>query len=317
MGVSFDECFQTRPIVSPPANFDEFWKEAINDLKNVPIKKQYKSNLKLNALKETNADVQYQSLGNINLDATLITPRWKNSCPIVVHFHDYNGTRHEKIRSLTELGIGQLLVSLRGHDLPNQVEISEGQEHTLGYFRNFLDNPKQHYLCLLYVDVIRTIEFLRLTETVDATKIILHGKNLGASMALFGAAFSDRVKGIILETPNFCYVNSEQMELEVSWAKELNSALNNPKFKKNTFKTFLGYFDSLNLVSKIQIPTLITVGMEDTVSSPKSAFALMNNLNCDKRMQIFPTEGNECGGEKGEAMCLDFYKEFLLETQTQ
>ncbi|EMP08952.1 acetyl xylan esterase domain protein [Leptospira interrogans serovar Pyrogenes str. 200701872] len=35
--------------------------------------------------------------------------------------------------------------------------------------------------------------------------------------------------------------------------------------------------------------------MEDRISHPKSIFAFFNHLNCDKRMQVYPTEGNEAG----------------------
>ncbi|KPA31355.1 Acetyl xylan esterase [Leptospira interrogans] len=79
-------------------------------------------------------------------------------------------------------------------------------------------------------------------------------------------------------------------------------------------KKSLAYYDSINFSKKIKVPTLVSVGMEDRISHPKSIFAFFNHLNCDKRMQVYPTEGNEAGfkDEKQNGANLEFVREIFF-----
>lgn len=319
MAISFDECFQTYPPFSPPADLDDFWAESIRELKGFPVKNQTKALLKGTILKETIYDISFQSYGNATLTGSLVIPRKRGDLPVLVYFHDYAKDRPQIIKGLTEAGIAQLILDLRGHgtQLIRPV-LKEGEipnpDWTPGYYRKGLESKESFFLKANYLDVIRTIEFLRLTDGIDGDKIILAGKGIGASMALFGAANSPRVKALILETPNFCHVDDTQLKLGTSWSKEISEQISNAKSKKAQVKKNLSYFDSLNFSKKIKIPTLVSVGMEDTVSHPKSVFALFNHLVCDKRMQVYPTEGNEAGiaGDKQNLANLEFAKEILF-----
>ncbi|PJZ70570.1 acetylesterase [Leptospira perolatii] len=319
MAISFDECFQTYPPFSPPADLEEFWSESIKELKGFPIKNQTKALLKGTILKETIYDISFQSYRGITLTGSLVIPRKRGDLPVIAYFHDYAKDRPQIMKGFTEAGIAQLILDLRGHasQLIRPV-LKEGEipdpDWTPGYFRSGLDNRDSFFLKGMYLDVLRTIEFIRLTDGIDGDKIILAGKSLGASLALFGAAFSSRVKALILETPNFCHIDDNQLKLGMSWTKEINDQLANSKSKKSAYKKNLSYFDSLYFAKKIKIPTMVSVGMEDRVSHPKSVFALFNHLVCDKRMQVYPTEGNHAGiiGDKQNSVNLEFAKEILF-----
>lgn len=238
---------------------------------------------------------------------------------MVVYFHDYGVDRPAIIKGLTEIGVAQLILNLRGHGsqlvrpLLKEGEIPD-PDWTPGYFTKGLDGKDSFYMKGLYLDVIRTVEFLRLTDGIDGDKIILFGKSMGASLSIFGAAYTNRIKGLILETPNFCHIDDLQLKLEKSWMKELDAQLNSSKTKKSAMKKSLAYYDSLNFSKKIKIPTLVSVGMEDKISHPKSIFAFFNHLSCDKRMQVYPTEGNEAGlkGDKQNGVNLEFVREIFF-----
>lgn len=319
MAISFDECFQTYPELNIPSDLDEFWSEAIRDLKNFPIKKQSKALLKGSIIKETIYDISFQSWQNATLNGTLVIPRKRGDLPVLVHFHDYCKERPAIIKGLTELGVAQLIIDLRGHGSQLvRPQLKEGEtfdpDWTPGYFSKGLDGKDSFYMKGLYLDVIRAIEFLRLTDGIDGEKIILSGKSMGASLALFGAAFTNRIKGLILETPNFCHIDDAQLKLGKSWTKEIAEQLNASKNKKTAMKKSLAYYDSINFSKKIKIPALVSVGLDDKVSHPKSVFGLFNHLNCDKRMQVYPTEGNEAGlkGDKQNGANLEFAREIFF-----
>lgn len=288
MAISFDECFQTFPKLNIPSDIVSFWAEAIKELKSIPISSTSKSLLKSSILRETIYDISFQSSKKYQINGTLVIPRKRGNLPIVIYFHDYMDKRPEIKKAHTENGIAQLILDLRGHG--NQLirpESTEGQPNidwTPGYFLEGLEKKEDFYMKHVYLDVLRAIEFVRLTDGIDGDKIILHGKSLGASLAVFGAGFSDRVKGIVAETPNFCYIEEEQLSFEAGWSKEISKYASKSKTRKTSYKKTLAYFDSLHFANKVKVPALFSCGLEDKVSHPKSIFALFNHLNCDKRM---------------------------------
>ncbi|GBF49112.1 acetyl esterase [Leptospira ryugenii] len=316
--VNFDECFQTFPKLDSPEDLDAFWKEGFQILKKIPIKESYKTVLKGSFIWESLNEVSFQSVGNYTIHGKLAIPRKRGDRPVVVFFHDYLGGEEELHKGYSELGVAQLHITLRGHGadmVQAPVDLNTGKilaNWSPNYFAEGLENKEDFYMRKLYLDVVRTIEFLRLSDGIDGDKIILHGKSLGSALAVFGAAYSDRVKGLILETPNFCYIDKDQISLKQNpWIRELTPSLEKRATKKVDYKKSLAYFDVIHLAKKIKIPALFTCGMEDQISHPKSIFALFNHMNCDKRMQIYPNEGNEAGKEKQIQVNIDFVKEIL------
>ncbi|WCL48015.1 acetylxylan esterase [Leptospira sp. GIMC2001] len=318
MPANFDECFQTVPDWNPPSDFEKFWKDSIQELKDFPIQSQSKTLFKGSIIRESRADISFNSYGNQTIFGHITVPRKRGDRPIVIFFHDYTGSKREPIKSLTDNGIAQCHLDLRWHgdqliypkENPND-PMPEGW--TPGYFEKNLDNPSAFYMKALYLDVLRAIEFVRLYSGVDSEKIILCGHGLGGSLATFGAAYSTRVVGLIAEVANFCHLTKEQLSSPYSWMKEIYPLYSKPKSKKVDYKQNLSYFDSVYFAKKIKVPALFSCGMEDVISQPKSIFGLFNHLNCDKRMQIYPTDGHEAGKERQENVNLDFYKEIFVD----
>ncbi|MCC6274387.1 MAG: acetylxylan esterase [Leptospiraceae bacterium] len=313
MAISFDECFQTFPKLIIPSDLESFWAESIKELKSIPISNTSKALLKSSIIRETVYDISFQSSKRYQINGTLVIPRKRGDLPVVVYFHDYMGKRPEIKKAHTEHGIAQLILDLRGHGdqliRPEATEAQPNLDWTPGYFLEGLEKKEDFYVKHLYLDVLRAIEFLRLTDGIDGDRIILHGKSFGASLAIFGTAFSERVKGVVAETPNFCYIEDEQLACEAGWSKELSRYASKNKTRKTSYKKTLAYFDSVNFANKIKVPALFSCGLDDKVSHPKSSFALFNHLNCDKRMQLYPNEGNDAGKEKQNAVNVEFYKE--------
>ncbi|MDF3820112.1 acetylxylan esterase [Leptospira sp. 96542] len=316
--VSFDECFQTVPKLDPPSDLDAFWKEGIQALKKIPLNASYKTVLKGSFIWESLNDISFQSVGNHTLYGKLAIPRKRGNRPVVVYFHDYLAIPEEIQKGYSDLGVAQLHITLRGHGeemIQAPVDPNTGRSPigwTPNYFAHSLDQKEDFYMRKLYLDVLKTIEFLKQSDGIDGDKIILHGKSLGSALAVFGAAYSDKIKGLILETPSFCYIDKDQLSLKLNpWVKELTPFLEKRATKKIDYKKELAYFDALYYAKKIKIPALFSCGMEDDKSHPKSVFALFNHMNCDKRMQLYPTEGNDAGKEKQPQANLEFVKEIL------
>ena len=313
---TFDECFQTFPQINAPDDLDQFWKESQKELKSVAIREELHAPLKGRHVKDTVYNVSFQSALNYKIKGTLVIPRKRGDLPVLVYFHDYYASRPKYIDGLTDLGIAHLIIDLRGHgsELVKPVfppeKKKEEEAWTPGYFLEGIEDKDSFYLKYLYLDVIRCIDFLRLTKGIDSEKIYLHGKNLGASMALFGAAYSNRVKALILETPNFCYVTEEQLKSASAWSREIASYSRDlTPARKTKLKKNIAYFDSLNFVKKINMPVMVSCGLKDKISNPKSVFSVINHLKGDKQIHVYPENGNEAGSKDMHAKIIAFLGE--------
>lgn len=58
-----------------------------------------------------------------------------------------------------------------------------------------------------------------------------------------------------------------------------------PEREEEMFKN-LSYFDNLNLCTRIKARTVITCAMGDPICLPSTIFAIYNNLNVDKHIEI-------------------------------
>lgn len=316
MAANFDTCFQTIPEWNPPSDFEQFWENAIRELKQYPIQSQSKSLLKGSFIKESQSEISFNSYGNQIIKGHITIPRWKGDPPIVIFLHDYVGKIREPIRALTDSGISQMHLNLRWHG-DQLIYPKENPDDpippgwTPGYFEKNLDDPNRFYMKALYLDTLRAIEFVRLYGGVNSEKIILCGTGIGGALAIFGAAYSKNVVGIVCETTNFCHLTKEQLSSPESWMKEIYPQYTRPKSKKVDYKKNLQYFDALYFAKKITVPALFSVGMEDTIARPESTFGLFNHLNCDKRMQIYPNHGHEIDRVRQDEVNLEFFKEIF------
>ena len=129
--------------------------------------------------------------------------------------------------------------------------------------------------------------------------------------AVFTAVYSDRISGIVLDTPSFCYLELSQNKSSADASNEINSFLLNNQSKKKTVKKNLSYFDAINFSDKVNCPILTTVGLKDILSPPECIFALFNHLKCDKTVEVYPEDGNQAGGEQQIKKSINWLKKTI------
>lgn len=57
----------------------------------------------------------------------------------------------------------------------------------------------------------------------------------------------------------------------------------------------LSYFDNLNLCKNIKGKVFISVGLRDTCCPPSTVFAVYNNIEAEKKIDVYPFYGHELG----------------------
>jgi len=302
----FDKFFLNLPPFDRQSDFRQFWKKAIAEVKKIPLDTEIKKT-RGGSSAFTVYDVTYRSFMKTQVHGKLFKPK-KKKAKIVILVHDYNEPPRFDHGSLDQ-NTAYFFIELRGHALINKKRTEE--ELSPGYMiENILDRDT-YYMKALYLDVLRSIDMLRLIADLDCSQIGIIGKGTGAAAAVFTAAHSQRVSALALETPAFCNLPQSQNLSTGPAATEINEFIAATKAKRKLIKTNLTYFDSLNFSDMISCPALVTVGFKDTDAPPQCVFSLFNHLLTEKTIEVYPDSGHDGGGTIQEKKSIEWTSQIL------
>lgn len=136
----------------------------------------------------------------------------------------------------------------------------------------------------------------------------------GGALTLAAAALHPKVCLALSDIPYLCHFR-RAIELfqgspyeEISHYFKIHDQLH--QTEEIVYKT-LSYVDCMNLADRITCPTLISVGLEDTVCPPSTGFAAYNYIKSPKEIRIYPEYGHG-GFTTHEEEKLKFAAEYIL-----
>ena len=287
---NFDEFFQTSADTSAiPHHYDQFWKNSINNLKQFPLnlKITQRKNKLFNKYNEF--DLAFDGVDKYPLGASLYIPLKGNvQPPLIIRFPDY--MQEENFSpELYEQGYAQLILELRGHReaIALAAQGEENQKTSYGYFSENLMDTGKYYMQKLFLDSVRCFDAVRLIKEVDKNRVSVWGKGIGAAMAVFLQHQFPRISSIILEELTFVYLELTQNVSKAAYAEEINDYIKKNRIMKKKIKENLAYFDVIFLASKINIPLLMFINIENRNVAPQGGFALFHRVPENKDMVIF------------------------------
>ncbi len=304
----FDKYFLHLPPLAREPDFTNFWAHAISEQKKQPMEASYNLNKRRSTGKFTAYDLVFNGFQRSQQNGLLYIPDRVNRPNVVILLHDYNDPHYYMDFPFDEQ-FAYLVLVMRGHSMLNVVK--EENQPTPGFLVENILDIQQYYVTAVYLDMLRSIDALRLNNNINCSRIAMMGKGLGAAASVFTAAFSDRVKALVLETPSLTYLELSQNLSEGDAANEINNYIAQHKSKKKSLKKNLSYVDALNFSDNITCPVLSTVGFKDTVSPPESVFALFNHFQCNKTMEVYPDQGHAAGGKDQFFKSIQWLKEMI------
>jgi cephalosporin-C deacetylase-like acetyl esterase len=273
-----------------PADFDQFWDKAKEQLANV------NPNFKMNRREDLEDDddglvyeYQMQSLGNVTIKGYITLPRKRRSnlrIPAYVVLQAY--TNEVKPMDYAN-DIALVTMSIRKSTNPTSLNTGDNIVDKIEDKNNFF------YRSAL-MDCVRLIDFLSNRPEIDSKNIYVTGSDVGGYLALALAGLDSRINCVAVNNPTFCdfrsftYSNAVPMSTIQTYTKakslELSEVLNT-----------LDYFDLKNFARRIKAKTLIGVGLLDPNSPPAGVLALYNDIPGNKKIFIYPNLGHQVGND--------------------
>jgi cephalosporin-C deacetylase len=144
------------------------------------------------------------------------------------------------------------------------------------------------------VRYLQALDALATVPEVDTHRLAVTGVSLGGALAMLLAAQDERVQAVAPDVPYFCFI--EQGKDAADWPyAEVQAYLKSHPAQQEAVWATLRYFDVGNAVEKLTCPTLISAGINDTISRPANIYGLYNRLPGPKALKLY-LAGHEGGG---------------------
>jgi len=182
-----------------------------------------------------------------------------------------------------------LSFNIRGHG--NSTDDVPGTPRD--YWVRGLDDKDTYYYRGAYLDCVRAMDYLCSREDVDQDRIAVWGASQGGGLAFATASLDQRVDLCVSDIPWLCDWENYLTLAGKTDDEEIQAWLNAKESRtpESTLKT-LSYFDTMNMVDKIQCPTLMGVGLQDSICPPATSFATFNRITAERDFRIYQKSGH-------------------------
>jgi len=282
------------PAVSPPADFDSFWKATLEELKKIP------TNPQLEKADGGKADVEYWKITMDNIRGSHIhgqiaRPEKDGKFPalLIVQWAGVYGLQKSWVTD--RAAEGWLALDLEPHDLPIDQPESFYKDQFAGPLKNYWslgnDNRDTSYFLRMYLSCYRAIEYLKTRPDWNGKTLVVMGDSQGGQQTVMIAGLhpNDLTAALALVPAN-----------GDTLAPEVGRAPGWPQWYFNTdgkdpekVREASRYYDIANFARRIKCPILVGLGLRDETCPPSSVLAAVSQIHSPKEIVILPKSGHQ------------------------
>jgi cephalosporin-C deacetylase-like acetyl esterase len=291
------------PTVALPQDFEAFWKNAKNELAQIPM------DARMTLLPERCTDkvnvyhVNIQNYGNSRLYGILCVPKATGKYPAILRVpgagvRGYNGDigTAEKGFITLEIGIHGIPVTM-----DPSVYTSLGQGALSNYWNYNMDNRDRFYYKRVYLGCVRANDFIDSLPQYDGTHLGVTGGSQGGALSIVTAALDPRVKFLAAFYPALSDVTGYLQGRAGGWPHYFdknNLPFNNTKDKIST----IAYYDVVNFARLLKVPGNYSWGFNDEVCPPTSMYAAYSQIKAPKQLYLALETGHWTYKEQDEKL---------------
>ncbi len=272
----------------------EFWAESIAALAKVepeyeltPIEREDVADSLLYGL-------VMRSHGGVRVRGWLEVPRAEGPHPALLRVPGY--TQNMQPVGNTN-GAVVLSFNIRGHG--NSTDDVPGRP--VDFWIRGLDAKETNFYRGAYLDCLRAVDYLASREDVDMDRLVVWGASQGGGLAFATAALDPRVDLCVADIPWLCDWKNYLELAGKTDDEEIKTwlAASQTRTPESTLKT-LSYFDTMNLADRVHCPTLMGIGLQDSICPPATSFATFNRISGTTGYRIYENSGHGLGAEHYE-----------------
>ena len=293
-------------IVSAPdkqADFDKFWEDAKAQLYKIEMKENLIEIPAKSSEKCKVYFVEFQSVPDgqegdpVVVRGYYLEPQDGNPHPVIMHFMGYDtmGTT-VSCPSANSGNYAEFYLSHRGQYI-NRAPANLRKDGIDQDFTNIYDDwfafnfgkKDGYYYRGAFMDCVQAIRFMATRATSDMKNLFAEGSSQGGALTYAAAALSDYEFAAIAPCVAFLGDYPDYFKI-VSWPGDTaKSAAKKAGITTEEMYTFLSYFDTKNLATRISCPVIACSNLQDGTCPPHTNVAPYNNLlSTEKEIYFYP-----------------------------
>ena len=293
-------------IVSAPdkqADFDKFWEDAKNQLKAIELKAELTEISKKSSDKCKVYLVEFSSVpdglagDSVIVRGYYLEPQDGKPHPVIMHFYGYD-TRGTFVSCPGANGgdYAEFYLSHRGQYINRAPADKRGDGIARDFTDNYGDwfafnfgNRDGYYYRGAFMDCVQAVRFMATRPTSDMNNLFAEGSSQGGALTYAAAALSDYPFSAISPCVAFLGDYPDYFQI-VSWPGDTaKSCAKKIGMSDADMYTFLSYFDTKNLATRITCPVIASVNLQDGTCPPHTNIAPYNNLaSTEKEVWFYP-----------------------------
>lgn len=297
---------QLRSYLPPrdePADFDAFWQQTLDDVRQTPLNVTYNQvDYGLATLEVF--DVTFNGYGGQPIKGWLLLPRQRSGAlPCVVEYIGYGGGRGFPTDWLlwSSAGYAHFVMDTRGQggthlkgDTPDP-DATSGDPHFPGFMTRGILSPQTYYYRRVFADAVRAVEAAREHPAVEHSRIAVTGASQGGGMALAVSGLMPDVQVAMPDVPFLCHYRRATEITDAYPYQEIARYLMVQRDKEEVAFATLAYFDGVNFATRAQATALFSLGLMDEICPPSTVFAAYNHYAGPKDLRVWRYNHHEGG----------------------
>ncbi len=283
-----------------PADFDEFWDAALQEMRATDPKVELIPANVPSAIADC-YDMYFTGTKGARIHAKLVKPKnLHGKAPALLKFHGLSGSFTDWIDQFPYVAEGFIVAAMdcRGQGGPSEdVGQRHGTTHTTQFVRGLDGDPQDLHYRDVFLDTAMLARIVMDMEDVDETRVAAKGGSQGGGLTIACAALEPR---IALCMPTFPYLSDYKRVWDMDLDKGAYEGLRyyfrhfDPRHEREEeIFTKLGYIDIQFLAPRIKAKVVMATGLMDSTCPPSTQFAAFNKMNTEKEVVIYPDFGHE------------------------
>ncbi len=293
LGGAVVEAGKIEPVVTRPADFDEWWKNQIAALRAVP------ANPQIEVGESGRAGVDYSKITFDNVDGAKIraqiarpTVGAKFPAIVVTQWAGIYGLRKDWITN--RAAEGWLVINVMPHDLPidqpDEFYKAQGAGPLKDYWSIGNQSRATSYFRRMFLGNVRATDYLAARPDWDGKTLVATGGSQGGYQSVVLAGLDARFTAVIADVPAGCDLTARSAGRAGGWPGWWPSG--SPETRAAEIETSR-YFDTINFASRVRVPVLVGMGLIDVTCPPAGVFAMTNQLKGSKEVIVMPQGGHQ------------------------
>ncbi len=284
-----------KHTVDMPSDFLQFWNNAIEKNKQIPLNPTYELQPNQCTDKVNVYHVSFQSYRlNSRIFGWMAVPRKMGKYPAIIQYPGAGVWKKQADTNTAAKGFITLNVFIHGIPLtmPDSIYDILKSSALNQYYLYGIDDVDRYYYKRVILGCIRAIDFVSQQTQYDGQNLGVTGQSQGGALSVITASLDKRVKALAVYHPALCDLTGYLHDRAGGWPgifRYYSTMTQNDIVAK---KTLTSYYDVVNFAKFITQPIYFSGGYNDEVCAPTSYYSAYNRITSPKTISIYKETGH-------------------------